>query len=192
MSRRAFVVAADDGACIVCTSHEPRARVRSTIVIAPNGPLPRAGPFRSMTRLADCLCLAGHRVVRADLRGFGEAGADVPEATIHEPTFAGERRKIPHPRIPGFRRVRARHYAGRSARRSASDQIAPVSKFLAGERARYPLTVSDGSSLRSSVTASRASSMRPSSDAAMAMTRSVETCVRLACNERRANSSARV
>ena len=28
----------------------------STIVIAPNGPLPRAGPFRSMTRLADLLC----------------------------------------------------------------------------------------------------------------------------------------
>ena len=37
-----------------------------------------------MTRLADLLCDAGHRVVRADLRGFGEAGADVPEATIHE------------------------------------------------------------------------------------------------------------
>ena len=37
-----------------------------------------------MTRLADLLCAAGHRVVRADLRGFGEAGADVPEATIHE------------------------------------------------------------------------------------------------------------
>jgi pimeloyl-ACP methyl ester carboxylesterase len=84
MSRRAFVVSADDGAGIVCTSHEPRGGVRSTIVIAPNGPLPRAGPFRSMTRLADCLCLAGHRVVRADLRGFGEAGADVPDATIHE------------------------------------------------------------------------------------------------------------
>ena len=84
MSRRAFVVPAADGAAIVCTLHEPRAPARSTIVIAPNGPLPRAGPFRSMTRLADCLCLAGHRVVRADLRGFGEAGADVPEATIHE------------------------------------------------------------------------------------------------------------
>ena len=53
-------------------------------MIAPNGPLPRAGPFRSMTRLADLLCAAGHRVVRADLRGFGEAEADVPEATIHE------------------------------------------------------------------------------------------------------------
>jgi pimeloyl-ACP methyl ester carboxylesterase len=37
-----------------------------------------------MTRLADLLCRAGHRVVRADLRGFGEAEADVPEATIHE------------------------------------------------------------------------------------------------------------
>ena len=37
-----------------------------------------------MTRLADLLCAAGHRVVRADLRGFGEAGADVAEATIHE------------------------------------------------------------------------------------------------------------
>ena len=37
-----------------------------------------------MTRLADHLCDAGHRVVRADLRGFGEAEADVPEATIHE------------------------------------------------------------------------------------------------------------
>ena len=38
-----------------------------------------------MTRLADLLCDdAGHRVVRADLRGFGEAEADVPEATIHE------------------------------------------------------------------------------------------------------------
>ena len=37
-----------------------------------------------MTRLADLLCRAGHRVVRADLRGFGEAGADVPDATIHE------------------------------------------------------------------------------------------------------------
>ena len=84
MRRRAFVVPAADGAAIVCTSHEPRGRPRSTIVIAPNGPLPRAGPFRSMTRLADCLCLAGHRVVRADLRGFGEAEADVPEATIHE------------------------------------------------------------------------------------------------------------
>ena len=84
MSRRAFVVAAADGAAIVCTSHEPRGRPRSTIVIAPNGPLPRAGPFRSMTRLADCLCLAGHRVVRADLRGFGEAEADVPDGTIHE------------------------------------------------------------------------------------------------------------
>ena len=84
MRRRAFVVTAADGAAIVCTSHEPRGRPRSTILIAPNGPLPRAGPFRSMTRLADCLCLAGHRVVRADLRGFGEAGADVPEATIHE------------------------------------------------------------------------------------------------------------
>ena len=53
-------------------------------MIAPNGPLPRSGPFRSMTRLADLLCAAGHRVVRADLRGFGEAEADVPEATIHE------------------------------------------------------------------------------------------------------------
>jgi pimeloyl-ACP methyl ester carboxylesterase len=37
-----------------------------------------------MARLADCLCLAGHRVVRADLRGFGEAEADVPDGTIHE------------------------------------------------------------------------------------------------------------
>jgi pimeloyl-ACP methyl ester carboxylesterase len=82
--RRAFVVRAGDGAEIVCTAHEPGGRARSTIVIAPNGPLPRAGPFRSMTRLADHLCDAGHRVVRADLRGFGEAEADVPEATIHE------------------------------------------------------------------------------------------------------------
>jgi pimeloyl-ACP methyl ester carboxylesterase len=83
--RRAFVVsAADDGAEIVCTAHEPKGAARSTILIAPNGPLPRAGPFRSMTRLADLLCSAGHRVVRADLRGFGEAEADVPEATIHE------------------------------------------------------------------------------------------------------------
>ena len=84
MTRRAFVVRAGDGAEIVCTAHEPIGRARSTIVIAPNGPLPRAGPFRSMTRLADLLCDAGHRVVRADLRGFGEAEADVPEATIHE------------------------------------------------------------------------------------------------------------
>ena len=84
MRRRAFVVRAADGAEIVCTSHEPAGAVRSTIVIAPNGPLPRSGPFRSMTRLADLLCGAGHRVVRADLRGFGEAEADVPEATIHE------------------------------------------------------------------------------------------------------------
>ena len=84
MTRRAFVVRAGDGAEIVCTAHEPAGRARSTIVIAPNGPLPRAGPFRSMTRLADQLCDAGHRVVRADLRGFGEAEADVPEATIHE------------------------------------------------------------------------------------------------------------
>ncbi len=84
MSLRAFVVAAADGAEIVCTAHEPAGHPLSTIVIAPNGPLPRAGPFRSMTRLADLLCRAGHRVVRADLRGFGEAGADVPEATIHE------------------------------------------------------------------------------------------------------------
>jgi pimeloyl-ACP methyl ester carboxylesterase len=84
MSLRAFVVRAADGAEIVCTAHEPASVPRSTIVIAPNGPLPRAGPFRSMTRLADLLCRAGHRVVRADLRGFGEAGADVPEATIHE------------------------------------------------------------------------------------------------------------
>ncbi len=73
-----------DGAEIVCTAHEPDGEALATIVIAPNGPLPRAGPFRSMTRLADLLCAAGHRVVRADLRGFGEAGADVPEATIHE------------------------------------------------------------------------------------------------------------
>ena len=84
MRRRAFVVRAGDGSEIVCTLHEPTGRVRATIAIAPNGPLPRAGPFRSMTRLADLLCEAGHRVVRADLRGFGEAGADVPEATIHE------------------------------------------------------------------------------------------------------------
>jgi pimeloyl-ACP methyl ester carboxylesterase len=82
--RRAFVVRAGDGAEIVCTAHEPGGRARSTIVIAPNGPLPRAGPFRSMTRLAEHLCDAGHRVVRADLRGFGEAEADVPEGTIHE------------------------------------------------------------------------------------------------------------
>jgi pimeloyl-ACP methyl ester carboxylesterase len=82
--RRAFVVRAADGAAIVCTSHEPERAPRSTVVIAPNGPLPRSGPFRSMTRLADLLCAAGHRVVRADLRGFGEAEADVPEATIHE------------------------------------------------------------------------------------------------------------
>jgi pimeloyl-ACP methyl ester carboxylesterase len=84
MRRLAFVVHAGDGAEIVCTAHDPVGRVRSTIVVAPNGPLPRAGPFRSMTRLADHLCDAGHRVVRADLRGFGEAEADVPEATIHE------------------------------------------------------------------------------------------------------------
>ena len=84
MSRRAFALLAADGAEIVCTAHEPAGRARSTIVIAPNGPLPRAGPFRSMTRLADHLCAAGHCVVRADLRGFGEAEADVPEATIHE------------------------------------------------------------------------------------------------------------
>jgi pimeloyl-ACP methyl ester carboxylesterase len=83
VKRRAFVVRAGDGAQIVCTSHEPDGRARTTIVIAPNGPLPRAGPFRSMTRLADLLCAAGHRVVRADLRGFGEAETDVPEATIH-------------------------------------------------------------------------------------------------------------
>ena len=84
MSLRAFVVAAADGSEIVCTAHEPAGVPYSTIVIAPNGPLPRAGPFRSMTRLADLLCRTGHRVVRADLRGFGEAGADVPDATIHE------------------------------------------------------------------------------------------------------------
>jgi pimeloyl-ACP methyl ester carboxylesterase len=84
VSRSAFVVRAGDGAEMVCTAHEPIGRVRSTVVIAPNGPLPRAGPFRSMTRLADLLCDAGHRVVRADLRGFGEAEADVPEGTIHE------------------------------------------------------------------------------------------------------------
>jgi pimeloyl-ACP methyl ester carboxylesterase len=84
VNRRAFVVRAGDGAEMVCTAHEPAGRARSTIVIAPNGPLPRAGPFRSMTRLADLLCETGHRVVRADLRGFGEAEADVPEATIHE------------------------------------------------------------------------------------------------------------
>ena len=84
MSRSAFAVRAGDGAEIVCTSHEPIGRVRSTVVIAPNGPLPRAGPFRSMTRLADLLCDAGHRVVRADLRGFGEAEADVREGTIHD------------------------------------------------------------------------------------------------------------
>jgi pimeloyl-ACP methyl ester carboxylesterase len=84
MTRRAFALRAGDGAEIVCTAHDPAGRVRSTIVVAPNGPLPRAGPFRSMTRLADLLCDAGHRVVRADLRGFGEAEADVPEATIHE------------------------------------------------------------------------------------------------------------
>jgi pimeloyl-ACP methyl ester carboxylesterase len=83
VSLRTFVVAAADGSEIVCTAHEPSGHPLSTIVIAPNGPLPRAGPFRSMTRLADLLCRAGHRVVRADLRGFGEAGADVPEATIH-------------------------------------------------------------------------------------------------------------
>ena len=84
MRRRAFVVRAGDGAEIVCTAHEPAGDARSTVVISPNGPLPRSGPFRSMTRLADLLCAAGHRVVRADLRGFGEAEADVPEATIHE------------------------------------------------------------------------------------------------------------
>jgi pimeloyl-ACP methyl ester carboxylesterase len=84
VTRRAFTLAAGDGSEIVCTAHEPAGAARSTIVIAPSGPLPRAGPFRSMTRLADHLCEAGHRVVRADLRGFGEAGADVPEATIHE------------------------------------------------------------------------------------------------------------
>ena len=84
MRRRAFAVRAGDGAEIVCTAHEPAGAPRSTIVIAPNGPLPRAGPFRSMTHLADLLCAAGHRVVRADLRGFGEAGADVEDATIHE------------------------------------------------------------------------------------------------------------
>jgi pimeloyl-ACP methyl ester carboxylesterase len=84
MSLRAFVVAAADGAEIVCTAHEPAAAPRTTLLIAPNGPLPRSGPFRSMTRLADLLCRAGHRVVRADLRGFGEAGADVPEGTIYE------------------------------------------------------------------------------------------------------------
>lgn len=84
MTRRAFVVRAADGAELVCTEHEPAGPARSVVVIAPAGPLPRAGPFRSMTRLADLLCAAGHRVVRADLRGFGEAGADVPEATIPE------------------------------------------------------------------------------------------------------------
>ena len=81
---RAFVVHAGDGSEIVCTAHEPAVAARATILIAPNGPLPRAGPFRSMTRLADLLCTAGYRVVRADLRGFGESGADVPDATIHE------------------------------------------------------------------------------------------------------------
>jgi pimeloyl-ACP methyl ester carboxylesterase len=92
VSLRALVVAAvDDGSEIVCTVHEPAGAVRSTILIAPNGPLPRAGPFRSMQRLADLLCRAGHRVVRADLRGFGEAGADVPEATIYEHYWSIER-----------------------------------------------------------------------------------------------------
>jgi hypothetical protein len=56
VTRHAFAVRAGDGAEIVCTAHEPIGRVRSTIAIAPNGPLPRAGPFRSMTRLADLLC----------------------------------------------------------------------------------------------------------------------------------------
>jgi pimeloyl-ACP methyl ester carboxylesterase len=84
VTRQAFTVRAGDGAEIVCTAHEPAGPARSTVVIAPNGPLPRAGPFRSMARLADHLCGVGHRVVRADLRGFGEAEADVPEATIYE------------------------------------------------------------------------------------------------------------
>ncbi|MDX6620124.1 MAG: Serine aminopeptidase, partial [Gaiellales bacterium] len=91
MSLRAFVVAAADGAEIVCTAHEPAGPPRSTIVVAPSGPVPRAGPFRSMTRLAHLLCRAGHRVVRADLRGFGEAGADVSGGTIHDHTRAIER-----------------------------------------------------------------------------------------------------
>jgi pimeloyl-ACP methyl ester carboxylesterase len=84
VSRRAFVVRAGDDSEIVCTAHEPAGAARCTVLIAPNGPLPRAGPFRSMTRLADLLCSAGYRVVRADLRGFGESGADVADATIHE------------------------------------------------------------------------------------------------------------
>jgi pimeloyl-ACP methyl ester carboxylesterase len=91
VSLRAFVVAAADGAEIVCTAHEPAGPPRSTIVVAPSGPVPRAGPFRSMTRLAHLLCRAGHRVVRADLRGFGEAGADVSGGTIHDHTRAIER-----------------------------------------------------------------------------------------------------
>ena len=84
MNLRAFALRAADGAEIVCTAHEPAGKAHATVLIAPNGPLPRAGPFRSMTRLADLLCSTGYRVVRADLRGFGESGADVPDATIHE------------------------------------------------------------------------------------------------------------
>jgi len=51
--------------------------------------------------------------------------------------------------------------------------------------------VSEGSSSRSSATLSRASAIRPSSEAAIAMTRSVEACVRFARSDRRASINAR-
>jgi pimeloyl-ACP methyl ester carboxylesterase len=82
MRRRLFFLGAEDDAQLVGSVDEPEGEPRSVIVLGPSGLQARAGANRAYVRLARALAARGHRVVRCDLRGLGEAGSTLPERHI--------------------------------------------------------------------------------------------------------------
>jgi pimeloyl-ACP methyl ester carboxylesterase len=83
MRRSVLTVSAADGAELVAVVHEPEGPPRSVTLLLAGGVLPRMGVNRVLVRMADRLAAAGHRVVRVDPHGLGEAGGMLPE----EPFF---------------------------------------------------------------------------------------------------------
>ncbi|MDX6563119.1 MAG: uncharacterized protein QOD65_2933 [Gaiellales bacterium] len=83
MRRSVLSVTGADGSELFAVVHEPEGPPVSVTVLLAGGVLPRMGVNRVLVRMADRLAAAGHRVVRVDPHGLGEAGGTLPE----EPFF---------------------------------------------------------------------------------------------------------
>jgi pimeloyl-ACP methyl ester carboxylesterase len=83
MRRSVLSVTGADGSELFAVVHEPEGPPVSVTVLLAGGVLPRMGVNRVLVRMADRLAAAGHRVVRVDPHGLGEAAGTLPE----EPFF---------------------------------------------------------------------------------------------------------